>query len=251
MSVQALTRGQPRTVAGQTLVGVGLASLLVGAWLALHIHDVFFLPLRGAALAAAPILILLQTWLNVGLFIVAHDAMHGSLAPGRPGVNLWMGRLCLGLYAGFWYDRLISKHFDHHRASGTADDPDFHAPGPRRFWPWYLAFFRRYFGIGEFMIVSGLLLVYALVLGASPLNMALFWGVPALLSSAQLFYFGTYLPHRHEDEPFGDEHRARSNDFGWLASLVTCFHFGYHHEHHREPHLPWWRLPSAVQRGRA
>ena len=26
-----------------------------------------------------------------------------------------------------------------------------------------------------------------------------YWALPAILSSAQLFYFGTYLPHRHEE----------------------------------------------------
>ncbi|MFA9473554.1 MAG: fatty acid desaturase [Filomicrobium sp.] len=28
-------------------------------------------------------------------------------------------------------------------------------------------------------------------------------------------------------------------------SLLTCFHFGYHHEHHLQPDVPWWRLPDA------
>ena len=31
----------------------------------------------------------------------------------------------------------------------------------------------------------------------------------------------------------------------WLASLLTCFHFGMHHEHHLSPNTPWWRLPEA------
>jgi beta-carotene ketolase (CrtW type) len=73
----------------------------------------------------------------------------------------------------------------------------------------------------------------------------LFWALPADFLSFQLFYFGTYLPHRHEDEPFGDRHNARSNDFSWPVSLLTCFHFGYHHEHHEHPREPWWRLPAT------
>lgn len=235
----------PRTTTSQAAIGLSLAAAIVAAWLATHIYGVFFHPLTTLGILAAPALIALQCWLNVGLFIVAHDAMHGSLAPFRPAVNRWVGRLCLALYAGFSYDRLIGKHFDHHRHSGTADDPDFHADEPDRFWPWYIAFFRRYFGWREFAALSGIFLVYVAVLRAPPLNMALFWGVPAILSSFQLFYFGTYLPHRHEDEPFSDDHRARSNEFSWLGSLLTCFHFGYHHEHHDEPYLPWWRLPAA------
>ena len=68
--------------------------------------------------------------------------------------------------------------------------------------------------------------------------------LPAILSSVQLFTFGTFLPHRHEEAPFVDAHRSRTNDFGWLASLLTCFHFGYHHEHHLSPGTPWWALPA-------
>jgi beta-carotene ketolase (CrtW type) len=69
--------------------------------------------------------------------------------------------------------------------------------------------------------------------------------VPALLSSLQLFYFGTYLPHRPGPDAFTDHHRARSNGYSEWLSLLTCFHFGYHHEHHRAPGEPWWRLPTV------
>lgn len=225
-------------------IGLLLAALIVGAWAALHIYSVFFHPLSGAALAAAPPLVLALCWLNVGLFIVAHDCMHGSLAPGRPGLNRWVGRATLALYAGFSYDRLLPKHHSHHRHPGTAEDPDFTAGHPHAFWPWYRTFFRRYFGLRELAVLTGLVAAYVLLLGASYANLLLFWALPALLSSAQLFYFGTYLPHRQEARPFEDGHRARSNDYGRLLSLLTCFHFGYHHEHHLEPGVPWWRLPS-------
>lgn len=60
-------------------------------------------------------------------------------------------------------------------------------------------------------------------------------GVPSILFSLQLVYFGTYLPHRADVQPFAARYRARSNDLLLLASLLTCFHFGYHHEHHRKP----------------
>ena len=69
-----------------------------------------------------------------------------------------------------------------------------------------------------------------------------------MLSSLQLFAFGTWLPHRRGEQPFADRHRARSSGFGWLASLLTCFHFGYHHEHHLWPGVPWWRLPRVRTR---
>jgi beta-carotene ketolase (CrtW type) len=71
---------------------------------------------------------------------------------------------------------------------------------------------------------------------------------PALLSTLQLFVFGTWLPHRpHADAPFADRHRARSQRWPTWLSLLTCYHFGYHWEHHAHPHVPWWRLPATVQ----
>jgi beta-carotene ketolase (CrtW type) len=235
-----------RTSARQARIGLALAAAIAGAWFALHIYSVFFHPLTPAGLATAPLLVLALTWLNVGLFIVAHDCMHGSLAPGRPALNRNVGRLMLALYAGFSFDRLLPKHHDHHKHAGTERDPDFsHA---NRFWPWYLAFFREYFGWREFAILAALLWSYILLLGASPVNALLFWGVPAILSSLQLFLFGTYLPHRRDEADFADRHRARSNDYGYIASLLSCYHFGYHHEHHRSPGTPWWKLPSLRAR---
>lgn len=231
------------SAARQTWIGLTLAGSIVAAWLALHVYAVFFHPLAGGGLLLAPLLIILLCWLNVGLFIVAHDAMHGSLAPGRPALNLWPGRLALALYAGFWFDRLRPKHFAHHRHAGTPGDPDFSAAHPRRFWPWYGGFFRQYFGLRELFILSVAIAIYLFLFSAGVANVLLFWALPAILSSFQLFLFGTYLPHRQGDTPFADRHRARSNDYMWLGSLLTCFHFGYHHEHHCSPGTPWWRLP--------
>jgi beta-carotene ketolase (CrtW type) len=231
----------------QSAKGLALAALIIGSWLALHIWSVFFLRLEGGAGIAAPVLVAMICWLNVGMFIVAHDAMHGSLAPGRTATNRALGRTALLLYAGFSYDRLIVEHMAHHREPGTAGDPDFSVDHPDRFWPWYLAFFRHYFGWQQLAFLSAVTLAY-LMLGASYVNILLFWALPAILSSLQLFYFGTYLPHRSDEQPFSDHHNARTNHYGWLTSLLSCFHFGYHHEHHLAPHVPWWRLPEERRR---
>ena len=233
------------THARQSAVGLTLASAVIGGWAALHGWAVFFLRPEGAGWLVAPLLIAVLTWLSVGLFIVAHDAMHRSLAPDRPGLNRAVGTLCLLIYAGFAFGKLLPKHHEHHRSPGSADDPDFDAEHPGRFWPWYLRFFRTYFGWREFAWVAAVSAVYILVLRAPLLNVWLFWAAPALLSSLQLFAFGTWLPHRHGGD-FPDHHNARSNRMPRWLSLLTCFHFGgFHHEHHTHPHLPWWRLPEA------
>lgn len=227
----------------QAVVGGSLALMIIAAWLALHIYSVFFFQLSRSSWAIAPFLIALLCWLNVGLFIIAHDAMHGSLFPSIPRGNVTFGRVALALYAGFRFDRLKTAHMAHHRLPGTADDPDFDVANPARFWRWYGAFIQRYFGLEEFLILCGPVAIY-LGIGVRITNLLLFWALPAILSSLQLFYFGTYRPHRHGDLPFADAHNARTSEFGWLPSLITCFHFGYHHEHHLKPAVPWWRLPA-------
>ena len=150
------------------------------------------------------------------------------------------------IYAGIWYDDLVERHFAHHRAPGTDHDPDFAGDGAVPLWRWYGSFFREYLTVGQVLRFGLAIAAYLLIFRAEPARLILFWAVPALLSSLQLFYFGTYLPHRREErDSFDDDHRARSNDYSYLVSLLTCFHFGYHHEHHANPALPWWRLPRT------
>jgi len=228
------------TTKTQVNLGPLYAALIFGAWTSVHIYSVFFHSI------SAPIwqtigLIALQCWLYTGVFIVAHDTMHGSLMPGRERLNAVIGTSILFVYAGFNWRKMHDAHHDHHKFSGTDKDPDFNAGNPRDFWPWYLKFFLTYFGWRQVLILVGFTLTYIL-LGASYINTIVMWAIPAILSSVQLFYFGTYLTHRHA-EGFPDAHNARTNEFSRLASLMSCFHFGYHHEHHLFPHEPWWRLP--------
>ncbi|RAK52501.1 fatty acid desaturase [Phenylobacterium deserti] len=228
----------------QSLIGLSLAALIVGGWLALHIWGVFFHSWSVVDWVRAPLIVLLQGWLGAGMFIVAHDAIHGSLAPGRRRLNALVGQICVGLYAGFSFRKLAGAHQKHHDAPGTAADPDFHPERPADFAPWLYRFFLTHFGWIEFARVTAVLVVY-LLLGAQVANLIVFWGLPAILSALQLFTFGTYLPHRHEEATFADAHHARSLNYPWLLSLLTCFHFGRHHEHHLHPEAPWWRLPSV------
>jgi beta-carotene ketolase (CrtW type) len=237
--------------ARQARIGLALAAAISGAWLAIHVWGIFFWTWTPASVPLAAMLVVVQAWLSTGLFIVAHDAMHGALAPGRPRVNRAVGTASLALYAGLSYRRLEPKHHLHHRHVGTADDPDFSADHPRSAPRWFGAFFRSYYSHAQIARITGVALVYMLLLGAPLGNIAVFWAAPAFLALGQLFLFGTYLPHRHEDEPFADRHRARSTRVGPLLSLLTCYHFGgYHHEHHLSPNTPWWALPS-LRRGSA
>ncbi|MAI44341.1 MAG: beta-carotene ketolase [Hyphomicrobiaceae bacterium TMED74] len=222
-----------------------LAVALIGSWLALHVYCLFFHDFAADSVLVAVLTAALLTWLYVGIFIVAHDCMHGSLAPGRPLVNRVIGQICVFLYAGFSFDALNRKHHLHHRHAGTEADPDFDHHPPHSFFAWYLRFFMQYFTWRELLVIAGMSNIYMHLLAVDVANIVAFWAGPALVSSLQLFTFGTYLPHRPEATAFNDRHRTRSNSYPWWISLLTCFHFGYHHEHHSRPDLPWWRLPAA------
>ncbi|TMM46229.1 fatty acid desaturase [Qipengyuania marisflavi] len=244
----ASAAAKPPLVRFQGAIGVLLAVAIVAAWVAIHIYAMFAFQLSWVSLPLALVIAALQCWLSVGLFIVSHDAMHGSLIPRGGRVNGMIGGALLFLYAGFAWKRMRAAHFDHHRLSGKAGDPDFDEHNPHHFWRWYGTFMRRYFGWGSVLFVSSVVTLYWVVLGVPVEKIVLLYGLPAIASSLQLFYFGTYRPHTHNGAGFADRHNARSERFGVLASLASCFHFGYHHEHHRAPNTPWWALP-AMRRG--
>lgn len=226
-----------------SLAGLGIALLVVGAWgvsLLLGLRVALEPNLLSVVLVLA--LFAARTFFNVGLFITAHDAMHGLVAPARPRLNRGIGQVALWLYAGLRYDELRKHHMAHHASPGRADDPDSHTDP--RFAPWFLAFVRRY--VHTTTVGWNACIVCILVLvGVPPLNVGLFFVLPAWLSVVQLFTFGTWAPHRPTAEPFVDDHRARSTRVAPLWSFLSCYHFGYHWEHHEFPWVPWWRLPAA------
>jgi beta-carotene/zeaxanthin 4-ketolase len=186
--------------------------------------------------------VLWRAWLCTGLFITAHDAMHGNLLPHAPCWNHRLGALALLLYALLPYQHLRRAHLSHHRSPGTEFDPDFSSD--RRFLPWLGQFLWHY---GAARSGLGLALVYALAhwfLGVAWVNLLLFCVLPAWLSAVQLFYFGTYLPHRQVGE-------IRTIGRSPLWSLLSCYHFGLHAEHHAYPQIPWWGLTAVMNSGPA
>lgn len=234
----------------QGAIGLTLAAAIAGSWLAIHAFAMFVFELSWTTWPIALAMAMVQCWLSVGVFIICHDAMHGSLVPDNPQLGSRIARLLLFLYAGFQWRVLRDSHHAHHRLAGHMGDPDFDENNPAHFGRWYATFFRRYFGLQSLLFVHLLVGIYWLLLGIPMAQIVLLYGAPALLSSLQLFYFGTYRPHHHNSaQPFADQHNARSDGFSTLISLLTCFHFGYHLEHHRRPDVPWWALPAACKAG--
>ncbi len=182
--------------------------------------------------------IVLQTYFFTGLFITGHDAMHGTVSRNRL-VNKVIGYASGLLYAGMWYPRLVRNHRLHHLFPGTDQDPDYSSHS-QNFFIWYFKFMIHYLTIYQLIIMAGLynLLKY----WYSDASIIWFWVVPAFLSTFQLFYFGTYLPHRMPHTEEMEPHKARTLKKNHVWAMVSCYFFGYHHEHHTSPRTPWWQL---------
>lgn len=274
MGTDALVSVPPPMGAEQrSWLGLALAALIVVAWLAsllllLPFDLTALLPtgrftaaqelahwrLPGTWIAAAGVSIdvLVRTFLQTGLFIVAHDAMHGSLMPARPRLNHRLGHLALTLYACLPYDDCLEKHRQHHQAPGSPNDPDFHDGVHPHPVSWYLHFMRGYLSTPQiFWLAAAWICTAALMSPAAPtlpLNIVVFWVVPLVLSSVQLFMFGTYLPHRQVQAGDRATHRVESLPLPALISLLSCYHFGFHWEHHQHPEAAWYELPGLHRR---
>ncbi|PTL84001.1 fatty acid desaturase [Vitiosangium sp. GDMCC 1.1324] len=218
--------------------GVLIALSVLGAWVG---HLVWLLAAARLSLASplTYLHIALQAYLCTGLFITGHDAMHGTVSRHR-WVNQAVGSAACFLFAGLSYRRLVVNHRAHHANPTGADDPDF-STRTQSFWPWFATFMVRYTTWPQLLVMAAKfnLLLY---LGVAQWRIVAFWVVPSLLGTVQLFYFGTFLPHRRPDTPDMAPHHARSLPRNHLWAMLSCYFFGYHWEHHESPSTPWWRL---------
>lgn len=211
--------------------GLLIAFLVIGSWITSTI-----LLMRWHVDPANPFLyifILLQMHLYTGLFITAHDAMHGTVSPNKT-TNKAIGIVATFFYAAFWYPKLYKKHHQHHKHVHTDDDPDYHHGS---FFAWYWRFVRNYFSIWQLVFMAALFNLLELWIPQA--NLILFWVVPSILSTFQLFYFGTYQPHKGEHDNL---HQSRTQRKNHVAAFFSCYFFGYHYEHHDSPGTPWWLL---------
>jgi beta-carotene ketolase (CrtW type) len=72
-------------------------------------------------------------------------------------------------------------------------------------------------------------------------NVIMFWMIPAVLATFQLFYFGTFLPHRGQHAA-DNRHKSGTQHKNHVWAFLSCYFFGYHYEHHDKPQVPWWQL---------
>jgi len=207
-------------------------------------------PARGMPIWLVISAVLVRTVLQTALFITAHDAMHELLIPGMQRWNHRIGAFALAIYGGLSYQQCRHKHRLHHRHTASRHDPDFTKNLTGGIAGWYLNFMGNYLSASQFISLLSLWGLWITIGSASNhaawMNVLLFCTLPLLLSSIQLFIFGTYLPHRNQRDPLNQRDPESLALPTWL-SLLACFHFGYHREHHEHPDLPWYELPAQRQ----
>jgi beta-carotene/zeaxanthin 4-ketolase len=218
-------------------MGLYIAICIICAWAG---HLLFALE-WGSNDLASPMMyihVLSQAYLYTGLFITAHDAMHGTVAPSNKRINTIIGSIASFLFAGMSYNRLVTNHHKHHAKPGTNEDPDFSAS--QNYIVWFATFMIRYTTVLQLVVMG--IMFNLLKLRYSETSIWLYWVIPSILGALQLFTFGTYLPHRLPHADSMQPHNARSMKLNHTLAMLTCYFFGYHHEHHHTPGTPWWRL---------
>lgn len=203
------------------------------------------IPLGFLAVDRRPLAALLVTpWLCfsfTGLFILAHEAIHGTLLPGRAQLGHALGRLFAFAYAFMDYGRLRACHARHHAAPGLPDDPDAHPSG--RFLPHLATFAARYLRWWQLLLLVGI----GNRLGQSGHTAALLlaYVVPVVASTLLVFTVGIHLVHhpRLLERGLADpRHRTVGIDLGGVGSLVAILFFNSHWLHHEHPQLTWVQL---------
>ena len=91
--------------------GLFVAGFIMATW-ATSLAILLKLPLEQQPFWT-PLAVLWQTFLYAGLFVTAHDAMHGVISP-NPKINRFVGTLTLLLYGLFSYSQLFKTHWQHH-----------------------------------------------------------------------------------------------------------------------------------------
>lgn len=218
-------------------MGVFIACLIIFLWQACLFYSLSFVEVSLTSMSMY-LFIMMQAYLFTGLFITSHDAMHGTVSKNRR-VNNFIGALCSGLFAFLSYKKLFKNHFLHHTHPGTGSDPDF-CIHSNNFFVWWFTFLKRYVTLIQIILVAlafNLLKIYY-----DESSIWAFYVIPVILSTFQLFYFGTYRPHRQPHTEHMLPHNSRTQKSNHIIAMASCYFFGYHSEHHSFPKTPWWQL---------
>lgn len=212
--------------------GIIIAVIILAAWAILTYCG--FVYISNPFTWSGFIMMVLLTHAYTGLFITAHDGMHGTIA-NHKFLNKAIGTFCLAIHAFNNFSKMLPKHHEHHRFVATENDPDYHASG--NFIIWYLSFIKTY--ISWFQIIAIAITYNILKIYFKESLILTYYIIPMVLSTFQLFYFGTYLPHKNAPN---NKHSSNTQAKSHIWAFLSCYFFGYHYEHHDQPYLPWWQL---------
>ena len=218
-------------------MGILIALTIIIIWAANLFYSLAFVPVNFSN----PVFylhVLLQGYLYTGLFITGHDAMHRTITRNKK-INDAFGWISSLLFAGLSYNRLIKNHFKHHKSPGEEEDPDFFTES-QNFFIWWGVFLIRYTTITQLIFMA--VAFNILKIWFDQTAIIFFWIIPAFLGTFQLFFYGTYLPHKYPHSEKMQPHNARSRKKNHLWAMISCYFFGYHYEHHERPATPWWQL---------
>ncbi|MGB3138329.1 MAG: fatty acid desaturase, partial [Nodosilinea sp.] len=193
--------------------------------------------------------VFVRTFLHTGLFIVTHEAIHNNISNSRK-LNAVFGYITSWLYALLPYRLLAKNHRLHHRFPATEQDPDHHSQETNGFWAWYVKFMKTYqSGKQVWVSLIGISIIFCIFMMCQVpiVNSILFWIIPMVISSLQLFTFGIFLPHCQSADESELPHCIKSINLPVFWSFMACYHFGYHLEHHLNPRLPWYQLPQVYK----
>jgi beta-carotene ketolase (CrtW type) len=231
-------------------LGLVFAATITAIWVITLVHCLS-LNLDSLQLSTLIPLVLLRTFVQTGLFIIGHDAMHGTLVPKSSKLNHGIGSVALILYAGLSYRRCKSNHVLHHLKAETESDPDYKSHPDHSALRWFWDFMSRYMNARPLTILVSSWMVLIILTPSSDqqavLSVAVFCVLPLILSALQLFFVGTWFPH-HLNKNNPNRQTPRSLTIHPWLSFAACYHFGYHREHHLSPSTPWFDLPRLRQR---
>ena len=162
-------------------LGILWAIVIISLWL-LSFAGFLFIGLTQLSVVYWIVIVLTRTFLQTGLFILAHDAMHQSLVPNNAKLNHAIGKFAIGLYAVLNYDQCLLNHQRHHQIPGQIGDPDFHDGSTPQGLSWYFRFLRTYLPISQMLvfitIIGSGLVGLILVLQVPVINCVLVWMIP-------------------------------------------------------------------------
>lgn len=217
--------------------GIIIASIITLLWIINLLYSLFYVPVSFSSVSFY-FHFFLQTYFYTGLFITAHDAMHGTVTSFRK-INNLIGIFSSFLYAGMSYSKLRKNHNLHHSHPAEISDPDFSFK-TQNFFVWFFLFFYRYTSVMQFIYIA--VMFNLLKIWFNEISVWFYFIIPVILSSLQLFYFGTYRPHRPPYDAVTKPYNARTMKKNHFLALILCYFFGYHWEHHKYPYIPWWGL---------